>query len=249
MVYLSGILPIFTTSKDPNSLSIPKDSFIDFSHYFKSNGFVAGFTTRSFPFSNPEDRIRLSEELSLDPSNLLIPTQVHGNRVYNCSEENDVDCADALVSNDKKIVLSIQVADCIPLYLLDNNKNICALVHSGWRGTAKKIVTNTIWEMERIGSHVHDITALIGPSIQQCCFEIGPEVAVKFPTRYLTKGKNDRSFLDLSGVIQSELEQLGLKKNQINLQSKCTCCHPELFHSYRRNGKLAGRMIALCGWV
>jgi len=230
-------------------LSVPKDSFIDFSPIFASNGFIAGFTTRSFPYSNPEDRIQLSSALSLDPSKILIPKQVHGNRVYNCCEESNVDGVDALVSNKKNIVLSIQVADCIPMFLLDHKKNICALVHAGWRGTVKKIVTNTIREMERIGSQAKDITALIGPSIQQCCFEIGPEVAQKFSAEFLTNGKDDRSLLDLSGVVQSELQQLGLNDNQINLQSKCTCCHPELFHSYRRNGKQAGRMIAVCGWV
>ena len=89
----------------------------------------------------------------------------------------------------------------------------------------------------------------MGPSIQQCCFEIGPEVAEKFPKAFLTNGELDRSYLDLQGVVQAELMDLGIKEKQIIFLSECTSCHPEMFHSYRRNGKKAGRMIAICGWV
>lgn len=230
-------------------MSIPKDSFLDLSHHFISNGFKAGFTLRSFPYSTPDDRIRFAEELLLDSSKLVIPEQVHGNIVCKCSKVRRVENVDALISNNRDTVLSIQVADCIPLFLLDINANICALAHAGWRGIAKKIVTNTIQEMVKIGSRVKDIIALMGPSIQQCCFEIGPEVAEKFPEVFLTKGKLDRSYLDLQGVVQSELINLGIKERQIILMSECTSCQDGIFHSYRKNGKKAGRMIAMCGWV
>ncbi|MCH7613420.1 MAG: peptidoglycan editing factor PgeF [Candidatus Marinimicrobia bacterium] len=230
-------------------MRIPKDSFLELSHHFRSNGFKAGLTLRSFPYSTPDDRIRFAEELLLDSSALVIPKQVHGNTVCNCHKNGRIENVDALISNNRDIVLSIQVADCIPLFLLDINANICALVHAGWRGTGKKIVTNTIQEMVKIGSRIKDIKALMGPSIQQCCFEIGPEVAEKFPEVFLTKGGSDRSYLDLQGVLQSELIDLGMKEKQIILLSECTSCCGGMFHSYRKNGKKAGRMIAMCGWV
>lgn len=230
-------------------MTIPNDSFLDLSHHFIYSGFKAGITLRSFPYSVPDDRIRFAEELLLDSSKLVIPKQVHGNTVFHCRKERRVENVDALISHNRNIVLSIQVADCIPLFLLDINTNICALAHAGWRGIAKKIVTSTIQEMVKIGTRVKDIKALMGPSIQQCCFEIGPEVAEKFPEVFLTKGESDRSYLNLQGVVQAELINLGIKEKQIILMPECTCCHAELFHSYRKNGKKAGRMIAMCGWV
>jgi len=244
------LIPLnYTFSTDLNSLSIPKDSYIDLSHHFNSNGFKAGFTLRSFPYSTPDDRIRFAKELLLDPLKLMIPTQVHGSTVCNCEQEGRLENVDALVSNNRDLVLSIQVADCIPLFLLDINTNIFALVHSGWRGAEKKIVTNTIQEMIGIGSRVKDIKVLMGPSIQQCCFEIGPEVAEKFPEVFLTIGNSDRSYLDLQGVVGAELADLGIQEKQINLMSECTSCNAGKYHSYRKNGKIAGRMIAMCGWV
>ncbi len=230
-------------------MSISKNSFLDLSQHFASNGFKAGFTLRSFPYSSPDDRIHFAEELSLKPSKIVIPKQIHSNTVYTCHRGGRVEGVDALISNNRDLVLSIQVADCIPLFLLDNHANICALIHAGWRGTAKKIVTNTIHEMVSIGSRIKDIKVLMGPSIQQCCFEIGPEVAEKFPGVFLTNGELDRSYLDLQGVVQAELIDLGIKEKQIIFLSECTSCHPGMFHSYRRNGKKAGRMIAICGWV
>ncbi len=246
---MSAIPLNYIYSKDLNSLSILKESFLDLSHLFASNGFKAGFTLRSFPFFTPDDRICFAEELSLQPSKLVVPKQIHSNIVCICQQGGRVEGVDALISNNRDIVLSIQVADCIPVYLLDKNTNICALIHAGWRGTAKKIVTNTIQEMVKFGSRIKDIKVLMGPSIQQCCFEIGPEVAEKFPEAFLTNGKADRLYLDLQGVVQAELIDLGIKEKQIIILSECTSCHPEMYHSYRRDGNKAGRMIAICGWV
>lgn len=238
-----------TFNKNFDSSQIPFDSYYDLSHYFGTDHFKAGFTMRSFPACAPEDRILISKALSLDPSNLIIPKQVHGNQVWFCTHREKVGVADALISNSRDFVLSIQVADCVPLIILDNHANLCALVHAGWRSTANKIIIKTVNRMINKGSIVTDLRVLMGPSIGECCFEIGPEVAEQFPDKFLIPGKADRFFLNLQGVIKSDLIKAGMNRDQIFLMNECTFCHPERYHSFRRNGEKAGRMIAICGWV
>ena len=123
------------------------------------------------------------------------------------------------------------------------------LIHAGWRGTAKGIVGKTMSEFKRINEQTRDMIVLIGPSIKQCCFEIGPEVAKEFSKDFLIQGKGDRSFLDLQGVVKTQLLNAGINSENIIDLNECTCCQPDKYYSYRRDGKRAGRMIAVCGWV
>ena len=123
------------------------------------------------------------------------------------------------------------------------------VVHAGWRGVAKGIVTKTIAELKKHNEDGETNIALIGPSIKQCCFEIGPEVAEQFPDEFLVQVIGDRSYLDLQGVVQNQLVNAGIKSEQIIDLGECTCCQPGKYHSYRREGKKAGRMIAVMGWV
>ncbi len=66
---------------------------------------------------------------------------------------------------------------------------------------------------------------------------------------FLMKSDGGRSFLDLQGVVQNQFVNAGIKSEQIIDLGECTCCQPEKYHSYRREGKKAGRMIAVMGWV
>lgn len=230
-------------------MSISGDSFLDLSPYFTLENVRAGFSLTSFPYADPNDRIQLANRLGLDSSNLVIPKQVHGDQVQLCTTPGELADTDAIISKSEDIVLSIQVADCIPLFILDKNLKMFGVVHAGWRGVAKGIVTKTIAELKKHNEDGETNIALIGPSIKQCCFEIGPEVAEQFPDEFLVQVIGDRSYLDLQGVVQNQLVNAGIKSEQIIDLGECTCCQPGKYHSYRREGKKAGRMIAVMGWV
>jgi len=230
-------------------LPVSNTSFLDLKSFFNHDNFRAGFFLGSSTYSCEKDRKQLAEQIGLNSENLVIPKQAHGHKVQFCKASGELADTDAIISNSENIVLSIQVADCIPLFILEKKSKIFGLVHAGWRGTAKRIVSKTIHEINKHGGCQKDIMALIGPSIKQCCFEIGPEVAKEFSNDFLVKGNGDRSFLDLQGVVKKELMNAGIKIENIIDLDECTCCQPEKYYSYRRNGNRAGRMIAICGWV
>jgi|TARA_B100000749_G_scaffold204302_1_gene159709 hypothetical protein len=230
-------------------LTVPSDSFLDLSSYFAQENFRAGFSLGSFPYTTPEDRKQLAEALGLNSSNLVVPKQVHGNQVQFCIAPGKLVDIDALISKSADVVLSIQVADCIPLFVQDKNSKIFGLVHAGWRGTTKGIVSKTINEFMKHNTNYEEIIVLIGPSIKQCCFQIGPGVAEEFSDDFLIQGSGDRSFLDLQGMVKNQLVNSGIKSANIIDLDECTCCQPDKYDSYRRDGKNAGRMIAVCGWV
>ena len=223
--------------------------FLDLSSYFNQANFRAGFSLGDFSYNSKNDRKQLAENLELKSENLVIPKQVHSYHVQICTTPGELADTDTVISHSTDIVLSIQVADCIPLFILDKNSKMFGLIHAGWRGTAKGIVGKTMSEFKRINEQTRDMIVLIGPSIKQCCFEIGPEVAKEFSKDFLIQGKGDRSFLDLQGVVKTQLLNAGINSENIIDLNECTCCQPDKYYSYRRDGKRAGRMIAVCGWV
>ncbi|MBU0528171.1 polyphenol oxidase family protein, partial [bacterium] len=87
-----------------------------------------------------------------------------------------------------------------------------------------------------------------GPSIRQCCFEVGPEVGKLFDNKFQEIGKGDRTQLDLQGVVIDKLVNFNVHAENITDLNECTCCSNQ-YHSFRRDGNKAGRMIAMIGWV
>ena len=85
---------------------------------------------------------------------------------------------DGVVTDKKDLVLSIQVADCIPIYLVDPVKKVFGIIHAGWRGIVQKIHCNALKEFINKGSKLNKIKVFLGPSIKSCCFEIQSDIIV-----------------------------------------------------------------------
>ena len=49
---------------------------------------------------------------------------------------------DGIITNQRDLVLSIQVSDCIPIFISDVNSGVIGLIHAGWRGIAANIIEN-----------------------------------------------------------------------------------------------------------
>jgi len=222
------------------------ERILNLSNYFNEPNFYAGFSLNGFSNQQTDDRKEFSVALGFDPEKLVIAKQVHGTHVFQCKKPGEINSTDGVISSDPLLILSIQVADCIPLYFLNKYTKEFGLIHAGWRGTAHGIVTEAI---KVLSGEIQDNIFVIGPSIRQCCFEIGPEVAEIFPSKLCIKGKLDRSYLDLQRVVVDQLISLGAVSDKIVDMGECSHCKPELYHSYRRDGKKAGRMIAMAGWL
>ena len=92
---------------------------------------------------------------------------------------------DALITNVRGILLTVQTADCIPILLADTKNKAVAAIHSGWRGTAQRISEKTLGRMRmEYGTQPEHVIAAIGPGIGACCYEVGHEVAQEFAAKF-----------------------------------------------------------------
>jgi YfiH family protein len=163
--------------------------------------------------------------------------------------------ADGMWSDSPEVILAVKAADCAPVWFADVASRRFALVHAGWRGVADGIIAEALGSLRAQGTDVADLTVAVGPHLQSCCFEIGPEVGNRFsqiegavlPATGMkaTRQRSDSMVLDLSRAIRANLTLAGVRDEQIFTATACTRCHAELFHSYRRNGAGGPLMAAV----
>ncbi len=179
-------------------------------------------------------------------TNLATAKQIHSDRVLLVESPGAQGEGDALISNVPGVGLSIRTADCLPILIADPRNRAVAAIHAGWRGVVSEIATKAIAAMGRqFGSKPEDLVVAIGPGIGGCCFEVGPEVAVRFSPYFPEVGISGRAKIDLVETTCRQLGRNGVRAGQISIAGLCTYCDPELFESYRRDRDAAGRMIAM----
>ena len=226
---------------------IKSSNWVDFSHQFSNKNIKAVFSYKSFPTEGLEGRHTLAKVTGFNPETLIIPNQTHSTNVTYNSLSGPVSNTDGIFTNDKKRGCSIQVADCMPVYFVHKTDSIIGLVHAGWRGLVNGILSQSASRLKDENYSLFDFDILIGPSIQQCCFEVGGDVVRQFDAVFVQEKENGKYRVDLQKMAVSQLIQLGFKKPNITVIQDCTFCENQKYHSYRRNGKKAGRMIGLLG--
>ena len=179
-------------------------------------------------------------------SHLAIPIQRHTDNVKWIDRPGIYENIDGLVSNLKnKIYLSISVADCVPVCMFDPKTENFALVHSGWRGTYKKITNKAVFLMIENGSIPKDILVYCGVSISKKNYEVGDDVASLFSkSNSSTFGK--KFLLDIKSQIKDDLISIDLLEKNISIEQDCTYNNMTL-PSYRRDGEQAGRITFFMG--
>ena len=171
----------------------------------------------------------------------------------NCSTAIIIPDTDGTITNLKNVLLTTVHADCLAVFCYDPVKEAIGLCHAGWRGTCAGIAMEMVEKMEdEYGCDPENLQAYIGPGISQCCFEVGMEVAEAFAENwtfaedYITRMPGDvangKCHIDIKGINQEQLELMGIPTEQIRVSEHCTCCEPELFCSYRREGGTYMRM-------
>jgi len=181
-----------------------------------------------------------------DTANLATVQQIHSDKVLLADRAGPMGEGDALISNQPGITLSVRTADCLPILMADTRNRAIAAVHAGWRGTIQEIVPKTIQAMaDRFGTHPDDLVIAVGPGIGACCFEVGPDVAIQFAKLFPERTDlNQKTKVDLVETNLRLLRRNGGSVRQIATSGLCTYCRPDLFHSYRRDGEAAGRMVS-----
>lgn len=202
------------------------------------------FTTRSLIV---EENIELiSNYININPKNLKHPNQVHSANIKIAKEEiNEYKETDALILDNKNIGAYLNFADCTPVILYDRKNNKGAVIHAGWRGTAKRIAPETLNLMiELYNSKPSDVIAVIGPAISFSCFETSAEAIEKLSLTVEDKsGLFRENFADLKNINKRQLIEAGV--NMIDVCPFCTVLDNDKFYSYRKENKTTKRHSAV----
>ncbi|GIT87950.1 peptidoglycan editing factor PgeF [Roseobacter sp. OBYS 0001] len=199
------------------------------------------------------NRKRVSDALSVPPDCLIGVHQVHSAEAATIDQPHQgTTRADALVTSTPGIAISVLTADCQPVLFADKDAGVIAAAHAGWRGALEGILEATIDAMIEQGARRDNIVAIIGPSISQPAYEVGPEFFDAFMcedqqyARFFAGGAEDRMQFDLPGFGLHRLREAGV--GHAEWTRHCTYADPERFYSYRRSthAKEAdyGRLIA-----
>jgi YfiH family protein len=217
-----------------------------------------GTSTGNNPANVRENLARAARALGVLPARVYFLSQVHGtaSRVLVGGERwDDVvrSVGDVILSHSPDTAVGVRSADCAPVLLADRRSGAVAAVHSGWRGTASNVVRASVAALRELASGPGDLCAAIGPHIERCCFEVGPDVANEL-ARASTAGSaavigGERLHVDLRHILRAQLEAEGLRPEAIDDVPGCTVCarSPDgalRFHSFRRDGEQSGRMLS-----
>lgn len=208
----------------------------------------------------------ICDELNIKYKNIVNTDQSHTdniqiikNKINNDKPDfNLYKDTDGLITNKKNIILSTINADCILLVFYDPIKKVIANVHSGWRGTIKRISVKTIEKMkEKYNCNPQDIICCMSPSIRKCHFEVDNDVYQIFKNEYkdlknfdeLAIKNNDKWNIDTIEINRAILKNAGLKKENIIDSGICSVCNKNLIHSYRGMGEEAGRATQIISLI
>ncbi|MEM1036220.1 MAG: peptidoglycan editing factor PgeF [Pseudomonadota bacterium] len=170
---------------------------------------------------------------------LLSCYQIHSPNVITVDELWQVRPeGDAMVTTVPGLALCILTADCVPILFADVKASVIGAAHAGWKGALSGVIEATLNAMETLGADRSDITAAIGPAIQQESYEVGPEFRdtwvgeKEWTDRFFRAGLGDRLHFDLTGYVQTRLLREGV--GAVDNLGHDTCAMEETYFSNRR---------------
>lgn len=202
------------------------------------------------------NRDRVAKSMDVADRNLVFVHQIHSAEVVTVTNPIEPKAprprADAMVTNQPGLALAILTADCQPVLFADLKAGVVGAAHAGWRGALDGILENTVDAMIALGADRDNITAVVGPSISQRAYEVGPEFLDAFlmedqaNARFFAGGEGDRMHFDLPAFGLHKLRSAGVNAEWTR---HCTYSDADRFFSYRRatHAKEAdyGRLISV----
>ncbi|HRQ12792.1 MAG TPA: peptidoglycan editing factor PgeF [Promineifilum sp.] len=224
---------------------------------------VAPFDSLNLSMSVPDERDRVYANrrrvyglFGRDTDTVVHAHLVHGAAVARVSSANNgtwVEHVDGLITNQSGTVLSMNFADCTPIFLYDPRRHAIGLGHAGWRGTMVDLPGAMVRAMTaQFGSDPADLVAAVGPCIGPCCYEVGEEVIAAVEATFTEPDTlfrpltgDDRltaaghRFFDMPQANQRNLTNAGVRN--IETSGLCTACRTDLFFSHRAEKGRTGR--------
>ena len=230
-----------------------KDDFIIIDHEKFQIVFTNAEKERSFN-RNTEEGVKELNSLKkeFNVKDIIYLKQIHSDKIlkYTAKEKSIKDEeGDAIITNEKDVIIGVFTADCVPVILIDEENQVMAAIHSGWKGTFDSITFKTIEKMKlEFNANESNIKAYIGPHIKKCCYEVSEELKFKFIDKKNTINKEelfDGNNLNLEACIIDDLKSAGVQDYNINSLNLCTYCSDDIkLHSYRKSQGSYGRMFS-----
>ena len=200
------------------------------------------------------NRARAAEAMGVDVSHLVTLHQVHSPDCITVDAPLSIRPeADALATATPGLALATLTADCQPVLFADADAGVIGAAHAGWRGAKEGVLEATLDAMETLGARRDHIHAVIGPTISQAAYEVGPEFFEAFTDddpetrRFFANGNGDRMLFNLPGYGLWRLRAAGV--GLAEWTGHCTYRDPDRFFSFRRTTHAGeadyGRLISI----
>ncbi len=187
-----------------------------------------------------ENRRRIAAHLGVADDRLLTIHQWHSadavvaDKPWNVRKPPQ---GDAVVTDRPGIAVAVNTADCTPVLFSSGNGRVVGAAHAGWKGAIGGVLDATVSRMKELGAK--DVHAVIGPTISQLNYEVGPEYRTRFVERdegfdrfFIPSEKPEHFMFDLPGFVRARLDSLELAS--IEDTALCTYADEQRFFSYRR---------------
>ena len=182
----------------------------------------------------------LRRELATAGPRFASAAQVHGTRVavHGTGWEGwlRVEGVDGHAAIERGTGMAVSIADCVPVFVA-HPAGAVALLHSGWRGTAGRIVERGIDALRQRGLAPRELHVHLGPAICGQCYEVSPDVYAALTGRSVERATS----LDLRSLIADHARAAGVR--HVVTSEWCTRCHRDRFFSHR--GGDGGRHLAV----
>ncbi|GHP00818.1 laccase domain protein YlmD [Reticulibacter mediterranei] len=210
------------------------------------------------------NRSRLYNLINIKPEHVAQAELVHGSNVEivshttPCGTFEKLSRTDGLITALPNTALLIPVADCAAISFFDPQAHIVAMIHAGWRGATRGIISETVEKMSTLGSHPSDILVGISPILKSCCYQVRQDmvdaVTRAFPTQaqafFVLQADDIHYQFDFLAMLRWCLEESGILPHHMEDSGICTSCSTSEFYSYRaeqgpngRTGRFAGLIV------
>ena len=183
----------------------------------------------------------VKKKINKSAKDIFLLHQVHSNKFIYIDEKYKLKIkpkVDAIITNQKNLPIAVLTADCAPILICDNKKNMIAAMHTGWKGAYKGIIKKVIKFMIKKGCKLENITAVVGPCIAVENYEIKQDFIKKFlkkdiKNKIFFKQVRNKNYFNLNKYIYSQLKNLKVKN--IDVINKDTFNAKNNFFSARRS--------------
>ena len=127
--------------------------------------------------------------------------------------------SDGMVTSVPGVLISVHVADCIPILFADPIAHLVGAVHAGWKGTVGNIVERTVSVLQSHGSSPENLLVAIGPHIGGCCYTVSDERAALFAAH--ASYWENAWHVDLGSSVREQLVAAGIRERHIDWSVSC----------------------------